>query len=231
MAAALRELAPDLWVTERPLRFAGLEVGTRMTVVRLRDRSLFLHSPVGLDAALRGELEAGGRPRFAVAPNRFHHLYAGDYPAAFPGLELYVAPGLDSKRADLPIAGILGDEAPPGWRDEIDQVFFRGFPFANEIAFFHHATRTCLLADLAFNVHEEAPFGTRLAFRLLGAYRRFGPTLLERVFVRDRPAARASLERILAWDFDRVIVAHGRILERGGRDALREGWRWLLTVS
>jgi len=35
---------------------------------------------------------------------------------------------------------------------------------------------------------------------------------------------------ILAWDFDRVVVAHGEVLESGGREALRQGYAWLLTA-
>jgi hypothetical protein len=45
--------------------------------------------------------------------------------------------------------------------------------------------------------------------------------------VRDRAAARRSLETILAWDFDRVVVTHGRALETGGREALRRAFAWL----
>jgi hypothetical protein len=48
--------------------------------------------------------------------------------------------------------------------------------------------------------------------------------------IRDRRAARESLERILGWDFDRVVVAHGDVLERGGREALRQGYAWLLAA-
>jgi hypothetical protein len=64
---------------------------------------------------------------------------------------------------------------------------------------------------------------------LLRSYGRFGPSKLDPLLIRDRAAARASLERILAWDFDRVIVAHGEILESGGREALRAGYSWLLA--
>jgi hypothetical protein len=49
-----------------------------------------------------------------------------------------------------------------------------------------------------------------------------------RLMVRDRVAARMAAERILDWDFDRVIVAHGEVLERGGRDALRDALGWLV---
>ncbi len=69
---------------------------------------------------------------------------------------------------------------------------------------------------------------TRLAFRALRAYDRFGPSILERLLIRDRTAARKSLERILEWDFDRVIVAHGEVRENAGREGLRAGYAWLL---
>ena len=42
---------------------------------------------------------------------------------------------------------------------------------------------------------------------------------------KDREAARRSLERILAWDFDRVVVAHGAPIEDRPHEALRAAWR------
>jgi hypothetical protein len=225
----LRQLDDDLWVTERALRFGGVELGARMTVIRLRDGGLFLHSPLGLDDALRGELEHLGTPRFAVAPNRFHHLYIGAYRDAFPGVQLYAAPGLPEKRRDVRFDGVLdSDDAAHGWDGEIDQVFVRGYPLMNEVVFCHRASRSLLTCDLMFNIREDAPFMTRLAFRLIGGYGRCGPTLVERFFVRDRAAARVALQRVLAWDFDRVVVAHGQVLEHGGREALRSGYDWVL---
>jgi hypothetical protein len=224
----LRELARDLWVEERPQRFYGLEVGTRMTVMRLADGSLLLHSPVALDAELRRELDARGPVRFAVAPNRVHHLYAGEVAKAYPQARLWVAPGLERKRPDLAFEGVLGDEAPAPWKGQVDQVFFRGRPFENEVVFLHRASRTLLMCDLAFNFGPRSHPATRLLMRLLRSYGRFGPSRLDPLLIRDRAAARASLERILAWDFDRVVIAHGDVLERGGREALRAGYAWLL---
>ena len=130
----LRKLAENLWVEERPQRFYGLEVGARMTVMRLADGSLLLHSPVSLDPQLRRELDSLGAVRYAVAPNRFHHLYAGEVAKAYPEARLWVAPGVERKRPDLEFVGVLGDEAPEEWQDEVDQVFFRGRPFENEVS-------------------------------------------------------------------------------------------------
>jgi hypothetical protein len=224
----LYELARNLWVAERPQRFYGLEVGTRMSVVRLARGDLLLHSPVALDAALRGALDAIGRVRFVVAPNRVHHLYAGDVARAYPEVRLWVAPGLERKRPDLAFVGVLGDEAPAEWQGEVDQTFFRGRPYENEVVFLHRASRTLLLCDLAFNFGPRSPAPTRWLMKLLRSYGRFGPSRLDPLLIRDRAAARRSLERILAWDFDRVVVAHGEVLESGGREALRGGYSWLL---
>ena len=224
----VRALAPDLWVVDRPQRFFGLAVGTRMTVIRLADGSLLLHSPVVLDADLRRALDALGPVRFAVAPNRVHHLYAGDVARAYPEARLWIGPGLETKRPDLAYVAILGDEAPVEWRGQIDQVFFRGRPYENEVVFCHRASRTLLICDLAFNFGPNAPLVTRVLMSLIRSYGYFGPTKLDPLLIRDRAAARTSMEAILAWDFDRVIIAHGDVLEIGGRDALRRGYAWLL---
>jgi hypothetical protein len=225
----LRALDRNLWVVERPQRFYGLEVGTRMTVIRLAGGSLLLHSPVVLDGGLRAELDTIGRVRFVVAPNRVHHLYAGRVADAYPEARLWVGPGVERKRPDLVFVAVLGDEAPAEWRGQVDQVFFRGRPYENEVVFFHRESRTLVLCDLAFNFGPRAARPTRWLMRLLRSYGRFGPSTLDPWLIRDRVAARASLERILAWDFDRVVVAHGEVLDAGGRDALRHGYRWLLT--
>jgi len=230
----VRQLIPldeNLWVVERPQTFYGLPVGTRMTVIRLSGGRLLLHSPVALDPELRTELDALGRVCLAVAPNRVHHLYAGAVTLVYPEARLWVAPGLERKRPDLRFVALLGDEAPEEWRGEVDQVFFRGRPYENEVVFFHRASRTLILCDLAFNFGPRTAMPTRLLMKLLRSYGRFGPSKLDPLLIRDRDAARQSLKHILAWDFDRIVVAHGEVLESGGREALRTGYSWLLAAQ
>jgi hypothetical protein len=227
MPRPLRQLAENLWVADRPQTFYGLSVGTRMTVIRLPGERLLLHSPVTLDPQLRTELDAIGRVTYAVAPNRVHHLHAGEVAQAYPGTRLWIGPGLERKRPDLVHEAILGDEAPAEWRGQVDQVFFRGRPYENEVTFFHRASRTLILCDLAFNFGPSAATSTRWLMKALRSYGRLGPSTLDPWLIRDRAAARESLERILAWDFDRVIVAHGDVLERGGHPTLRDGYGWL----
>ena len=114
----------ELWVETRRLRFAGVETGTRMTIARLADGGLFVHSPVALDARTREAVDALGPVRAIVAPSRFHHLYVGQWARAYPDAPIYACPGLERKRPELPWRGVLGDEAAPEWRGELEQVFF-----------------------------------------------------------------------------------------------------------
>jgi uncharacterized protein DUF4336 len=229
MASALRKLAPGLWVAETHFQNGPFEFGLRMSVVQLRDGGLVLHSPVALTPALRAELDALGPVRGVIAPSRAHHLFAGDYPAGYPDCLLFAAPGLPEKRPDLKFAALLSDEAPPLWRAELEQHVFRGAPFMNEVVFFHPATRTVLFTDLVFNLPRNAGnWASRLFFRLVGADHRFGPHRLVRyLFIRDRAAARESVQRILRWDFDRVGLTHGDVLESGGHEAVRRAFAFL----
>jgi len=140
----MKQLDQDLWIADQPLRIAGVELGARMTVVKLPNQELLLHSPIRPTAELLDEVRALGNVAALVAPNRFHHLFAGAWLGACPGASLFVAPGLETKRPDLPIAGLLSDTPEPLWKGEIEQVVLGGIPLTNEVVFFHVASRTLL---------------------------------------------------------------------------------------
>jgi hypothetical protein len=224
--AALDALDRDLWVATRPLRLVVGDIGTRMTVIRLASGDLLLHSPVRLDAPTKEALDAIGRVRWVVGPSKPHHFYLGDYAAAYPQAELLGAPGLAEKRRDLVFAHVL-DEATAErlWHDEVRVRLFEGAPTMNEVVLFHPRSRSLVLTDLAFNVRTRNR--ARLFHRLVGATGRFGPHRIVRLAIRDTPAARRSRDAILAWDFDRVIVTHGDVLESGGHAAMAEAFAYL----
>ena len=224
----LRALAEDVWVAEQPQGFYGIEVGTRMTVVRLADGGLWLHSPVTPTPELRAAVDAIGPVRWLVAPNRWHHLYVGPWREAYAGAQIWGVRGLQKKRPDLKLDGVLDDTAPAAWAGQIDQLARQGAPVMGEVVFLHKKSRSLVVTDTAHNFGDEAPTGTRVFFTLLGGWRGFRTTLADRMVTKDRAAARASLERMLAWDFDRIIVCHGQVLESGGKDALRRAYAWLL---
>jgi len=223
--AALEPLAEDLWVASRPLPLWVGDVGTRMTVVRMGE-DLWLHSPVTPDAELRKALDGLGRVRWLVGPNKVHHLFLGDFARAYPEAEICGAPGLAEKRRELEFRHVLG-EGPPPWPDALAQHLFQGAPILNEVVFLHRPSRTLLLTDLAFHVHPGAENRAHVFHWLVGAVGRFGPHRMVRAMIRDRAAARASRDAILGWDFERVVVAHGRVLERDGPARLAEAFAFL----
>lgn len=236
-AAALVQRGEELWTAEGqadtgvPAFLRKYDFSTRMTVIRLPDGGLFLHSPVRLDDGLRAELDALGTVRAVVAPNKAHHLFIGDYRRPYPTARFYGALGLQTKRKDLTFFGMLGDEPMPEWRGSIEQHFFRGAPWLNEVVFFHPSSRSLLLTDLAFNVPAGKVWGVPLVYRLMGAEGIFGPHRFIKWSIRDGNAALRSLRKILEWNFDRVIVTHGDIVETGGRPKMRKAFSFVLDPS
>lgn len=224
----MRNLAPGLWTFDAPLRFLGLELGVRMTVVRLADGTLLLHSPIRATDDVLASVRALGPVSTIVAPNRFHHLFVGEWQREFPEAALYVAPGIEVKRRDLSVTGLLDDAPIRRLEGTLDQRVLRGIPATNEVLFFHRESGTLLASDLAFNIDGSSPALTRGFFRMGGCFGRLTPTPLERVLVRDRAAFSESLRAALAWPFERVVVAHGAVAETGGRESLEHGYAWVL---
>ena len=225
---SLRELDAGLWVVDAPLSVFGFQIGTRMTLIRLADGGLFVHSPSPLDAHLQAEIEALGPVRCVVAPSKIHFFYVAEHRQAFPQARFFAAPGLPEKRPELAFDEVLGPGPPAEWAGELEQTLFGGVDYVNEVVFFHPATRTLVLTDMAFNVQQADNLWSQLFFRLNDAYRRFGPSRMMRRLIRDRAAARESLQRILRWDFERVIVTHGIVLQHAGKRMLRDAYAFLL---
>lgn len=222
----LLSIAPELWTIARPLRFFGVETGCRMTVVRLRDGGLFVHSPIPRYPALAAELDALGPVRAVAAPSLFHHLSVTQWKQAYPEAIFACCPGLETKRADFPWDRVLSDEPEPEWAEDLRQVSFAARTMENEVVFFHPATRTMICADAVFNLARHPSRMTRLVALVLGN-RRPGATWLERVMIRDRAGAREQIDRMLAWQPERILLAHGEPIERDGEAVLRRAYEWL----
>ena len=224
---SLRQLTDALWVIDYPFQVMGLQLGTRTSIVRLAGGGLWVHSPGPLDEQLVKEINALGPIQALVAPNAMHHLYLAQHVRAFPDARLYLSPALPSKLKALSAYTVLSEEAPELWRNDLRQHIVGGLPKLQEVVFFHPASRTLFLTDLAFNIRNSRSWFTRLFMRLNGGYNRFGPTRLFRSLVKDRAAFRASLATIRHWDFDRVMVTHGMVLEHGGKQVMQQEYAWV----
>ncbi|MDC0675397.1 DUF4336 domain-containing protein [Nannocystis radixulma] len=213
-----RALAADLWEAEEHVHW-GLHVRRRMTIARLADGGLWLHSPLAIDDELAAAIDALGPVEHIVAPNRFHHLFAGPAKARYPRAVLWAAPGLPEKRRDVAFDRVL-DESAPAW-DGIEAVSLTGVPMIAEFVFFHRSSRTLVCTDALFNIQREASRLTRAFYRALGVWRRFGTSRVWRWSTRDHAALAAAVERVLAWDVARIVMAHGDVVTHVDRDRLR----------
>jgi hypothetical protein len=226
----LTEIDRDIWIAEGPsVSFFGFPYPTRMTLVRLSDGGLWLCSPIELTDALAGEIKALGPVRHLVSPNKIHHLFLGQWAQAWPEAKLWASPGLARRRRDLSFDGELGDAAEPAWERDIDQLIFRGSFALEEVVFFHRASRSAIITDLVQKFDPTTQRGWRgLLMRLDGLVGPEGSTPRElRLTFWNRRAAREALRKMLGWNPQRLIIAHGQWVRENGREALARSLSWI----
>jgi hypothetical protein len=231
----LKPVADGIWIVDSgPLKSLGLEIPVRMTVIRLADGTLWLHSPTRCDEALARQLEGIGRIAHLVAPNIAHWTFLKEWQARYPDAVVWAAPGL-RERKQVKQSGIrldhdIRETAPQDWTGEIDQEVVRGFKF-REIAFFHKSSKTLLLTDTIQNFEPEKVSAlARPALRLLGTLAPDGkaPVYLRLIIKAERQRASEAVRRMIGWAPERVVFAHGRWFDRNGTEELRRAFRWLV---
>ncbi len=225
----LEALAPDLYVAAAPFRVIGIQLGTRMTVVRLPSGDLWMHSPVRITDELAEAVTALGPLRHIVAPSCVHHLFVRDWLDHVPTATLHAPAGLAKKRRDLAIHRPLAAEPDPAWGGVVRPFHLDGTPLTDEWVFVHTPTRTLIVTDSLFNFREEPQWHwwKRTYLRLAGAANGVSTSRMFRATVRDRPAFRAAFDAVLEQDFDRLVPAHGEVVPTGAAAAVRAGLAWL----
>lgn len=216
----------DLWSASVPQSFLGLAVGTRMTVVRLPSGALWVHSPIALTPELHTALAELGPVAHIVAPNRYHHLYAGPMHEAFPEAALYARPKLRTKRSDLRIDVDLDETSADRFEGVFDAVHIGG-TLLDEVVFVHRPTRTLIAADLVENFKTSSHFMTRQYLKLAGIHGRPGFSRFMRPMIRNRARTRQAIDRLLTFDFGRIVLSHRDIVPEGGRDVVGDAYAWL----
>jgi hypothetical protein len=236
VALKLQEyLSDSVWLCDYPVKYLGTRFNARMSIVRLANDRLLLHSPCEIDAAMRRAISALGEVACLVAPGTFHHLHLASAQAAFPAAQTFICPGVERKRPRLHFDSVLNDSAPEAWAGELDQLVVRGNRWICEVAFFHRGTRTLLLVDLVENftdrtvdVNWQLKLWLKWVFRMWNTAK---PAPEYQLGWGDKQTARVSLNRILEWNFVRVIPAHGELLESRAHEVLSEAWRQVLVTD
>ena len=225
--------AENVWIIDGPnVRDMGFMFTTRMTVVRLANGSVWVDSPVSVPLAMLKRITELGPVRYLVAATPRHFWRLEGWHTLFPEAELWSSRNtlFTLKKRPLVVTGVLGDEPPEAWANDFDQLVFKGNPLLDEVLFFHKQSGTVILDDL-IQIHPEVE-GKALRntlFKLEGVvYPHGGVGLDIRLSFTNRKLARRSLEKLLSWDFDKLIIAHGDCIEKDAKAFVLRAFRWLV---
>ena len=235
----LKQVGEDIWLVDGPIvqmSMYGIKIPfpTRMTIVRLSNGNLWCHSPTELTQELKAQIDSLGPVRHLISPNKVHYAHIGTWAKAYPEAIAWASPGVRDRAAQQKIAvrfdADLGNEPQPQWIADLDQLIFRGSRFMDEIVFFHRKSSTLILTDLIENFELDKvskQFGWLI--KLTGIADPDGKTPLDlrMTFWRQKEQSRSCLEKMLQWNPEKVILAHGRWYEKDGTTELRRAFRWL----
>lgn len=229
-----KPVAPEIGIVDGPFEYltvAGIKLPlpftTRMTVVRLSNGDLFLHSPIKFEERLGKELGGLGRVRHLVSPNQFHYAHIGEWARAFPDAITWASPGVRrrarARQADIDFTRDLEVDAPEEWSPEIDQTLFPGGYF-KEFIFFHKVSRTLILTDTIINIElDKISEPWRTATKIAGMYHPHGQIFFGMrlpLFVQRRKAT-AAIGRIHSWQPKRIVLSHGRCFDTHADEVIR----------
>ena len=235
MSNILQEYVKDkIFIAEYPLRFGGMDIYGRMTLVRLNSGELWVHDPCQIDSKLKSEIDKLGPVSFIIAPGNFHHLFVSDFQQYFPDAETFLCPGLEKKRSDLKFDWILGNRSDHRWQAEISQVLIHGTKIMSEVVFLHLESKTLILVDLLENIGDDYPHDTNLWLKfwwkiVFNMWNNPKAAPEYQMGWGDKKIVKEGLERILSWDFDRIILAHGNLIEENAKEVLTKAWENVLN--
>ena len=228
----LQPFAKNLLIVDGPsVRDMGVLFTTRMAVVNLSDGSLWVNSPVSVPFDTIKRITELGPVKYLLAATPRHVWRLAAWHALFPEAQLW-APRptpFTLKKGHLPFTGILGDQPPQAWKDDFDQLAFKGNPLIEEVIFFHRESRTVILDDLiqSHPIAKGKPFRNAL-LKLAGVASPPGGVPLDiRLSFTNRDLARRSLEKLLSWDFCKLVMAHGPCIDRDARPFVERAFQWL----
>lgn len=224
-----------IWIKEYPIHYAGTDFNSRMTIVRLVNGNLFVHSPCEIDSETKASIDSLGNVEFIVAPGSYHYLHVSSAQKAFPEAETFICPGIERKCPDIYFDWLLGDRSDQRWEGDFEQVLIRGNKYIWEVAFYHKSSKTLILVDLIENITDKThdvswtlKLWWKVVFRMWNNPK---PAPEYQLGWKDKKAACKSIRKILEWDFERIIISHGDLIEENAKSIAISAWQGPLSVN
>jgi hypothetical protein len=224
----MKELANNIWLLPYSLRLLGADLRRMVTVVRLLSGKLVIHSTGPFTQGDIAAIVRLGKPGWLMDVMLRHDTFAKQGREAFPNIP-FLAPEGFSEVVGFSTEPLI--PKPAAWGDELEVLRLEGMPSMQEHVFFHRLSRTLIAADLLFNFGPDASAWTRfLVFCAVGSRHHPGVSRPFRMAIKNKADFQRSAQALMKWDFDRIIVGHGEIIETDGKrrlaGALKEAGLW-----
>lgn len=227
---SLVKFSENIWSLEGDsLKLMTIPFGTRMTIIRLTNNDLWLHSPVSINPKRIDLINELGRVSHLIAPNNLHHLFIDGWSQHFPHAKIWVVADLPQKCPNLNFTGVLKEKPESYWENEIEQLYFQGSNILPEMVFFHKSSKTLIVTDLIQN-HDPLKnnWFWRTVKRLNGILAPNGGVPKDlRLTIQDKILAKKSLEKVLSWDFETIIISHGICINENAKEFFKNSFNWL----
>jgi hypothetical protein len=246
--AIIRQLTPNVTIISIPfLRFGLLKVGMRTTIVKLPSGALAVFSPIAFTPSIKATLEKlGNNVEYLIAPDMEHHMFLGAWAAAYPKARLLGPEGMEVKEKDLTFSTIFtknGLSVSPEFDAEFEYIFAAQHP-TKELVFLAKKDKAIILADFIFNLPSYEQFSQSAKGQeadkgiftkiFAGIMNTKGEATWQKRFLwYTMSAARENLNEsakiIDGWEFDKIIVAHGDVIEGNGKEVFETVYGWHLN--
>ena len=214
-----KQIADDLFLVQGCIKPNFIVRFTRNMIIVRDGTELTLINPVRMDDAGLAQLDDLGEVKHVLRLGPMHGIddpfYVQRYNAqfwSFPGHVTYTEPQIDCELKD-------GGELP------FSRAKLFGFAHMSEqegVILFERDGGNVLVTCDGIQSYATAPHTpntnafTRFMMPFIGFPREtlIGPVWVK-LFVADKDGMRGEFKRLLEWDFDQLIAAHGTFLERG----------------
>ena len=208
----IERLEANLWRVEGALPRGPLR--RVMTLVRLDDGRIVIHSAIALGDEEMAAVESWGVPAFLVVPNAYHRLDAPAYKRRYPELRILCPRAAQRRVAEL--VPVDGDYASFPSDQRVRAFHLEGTGETEGVLEVHHDGGTSLvLNDAVFNMPDVPGF---VGWVLRSLTNSTGGPRVSRIarlmMVKDRTRFQQQLRRLAETpNLRRVIVSHHRMID------------------
>lgn len=206
----------------------GMSFPARSTLIQQDDGKLFIISPGPFDEETYKQIESLSDRVILISPNMMHHMFIEQSFERWPKVEIYGNLNLWKQKKHPWYQPYLNQPTKQPWlkpylkdirtvhevlSTDTKAMLVRGNSLIAETVFYDSKRKTLIVTDLVFNMDDTVGFLAGLTLRMAGVYNKLGQSRIVKFTTKNKMSYKTSVEKILEFDFERIIPAHGNIIE------------------